>query len=233
MIAETLATDYKRKPRLYYEQARPEMLEFLPADCRRVLDVGCSNGSFGELVRAERKCTVWGIEPFAQAAADAGKRLDHVICSAFDATAPLPHRSFDCIVFNDVLEHLVEPAEALAIAKSLLAPGGAIVASIPNIRHFPTLWHLAIHGEWEYRDCGTLDKTHLRFFTRSSIAALFRSTGFTIERLEGIHPYRGIPNASTRVWRLFRFANALSRSRFIDMKFERFAVVARDLSSPA
>jgi SAM-dependent methyltransferase len=224
------AGDYAAKPDIYYEQARPEMLPFVPRDCRRLLDVGCSNGSFGALIQRERGCFVWGVEPFAAAAAEAAKVLDKVIPRAFDEDAPLPRGEFDCVSFNDVLEHLLDPWTALRLSKKLLVPGGVVVASIPNIRHFPTLWHLAMHGEWEYRDCGTLDKTHLRFFTRSAIGELFEATGFTIERIEGIHPFRGIPNASSRVWRLFRLANILSGSRFADMKFERFAVVARSVS---
>ncbi len=232
MTATTLDRAYAAKPTLYYEQARPEMLAFVPAAARRVLDVGCGNGSFGALLRHQRGCTVWGLEPFPAAAAEARARLDHVVCAPFDFLAPLPRRSFDAVVFNDVLEHLVEPEAALALARELLGPRGAIVASIPNIRHFPTLWHLVVHGEWEYRDCGTLDRTHLRFFTRSSLAALFRQAGFVVDRLEGIHPFRGIPNASVRVWRLYRLLRALTGSRFADLQFERFAVVAHLPASP-
>lgn len=231
MTSATIAADYHVKPRLYYEQSRPEMLPFVPASCRMALDVGCSNGSFGSLLRRERHCSVWGIEPFESAANAAAGRLDKVIHGAFDDQAPLPRANFDCVIFNDVLEHLLNPEAALQLARQLLKPDGAVVASIPNIRHFPTVWHLAIHGAWEYRDCGTLDKTHLRFFTRSSIGALFATAGFEVEQVVGIYPYRGIPNASTRVWRLFRLANALSGSRFDDMKFERFAVVARPMPS--
>lgn len=227
MPAAIASTDYDAKPKAYFEQARSEMLSYVPTSCARVLDVGCSNGSFGALLRRVRGATVWGIEPFESAAAEAAGQLDRVIHAPFDESAPLPLGGFDCVIFNDVLEHLLDPLGALELARRLLTPGGVVVASIPNIRHFPTVWHLVVHGKWEYRDCGTLDKTHFRFFTRSSIASLFADAGFGVEQLEGIHPYRGIPNASSRVWRLFHLVNFITAARFTDMKFERFAVVAR------
>ena len=221
-----LSPDYSDKPALYYSESRPEMVRYIPATCRRVLDVGCSSGEFGALLKMDRGVEVWGVEPFAAAAALATTRLDHVVEAPFDSDIALPLAFFDCIVFNDVLEHLIDPSPALNYSRTLLAPGGVIVASVPNIRHFPTIWRLAMHGEWEYREWGTLDRTHLRFYTRSSLKRLFESHGYDVNTLDGINPYRGVPNTSERVWRLYKIVDALSARRFADMKFQQFAVVA-------
>jgi 2-polyprenyl-3-methyl-5-hydroxy-6-metoxy-1,4-benzoquinol methylase len=202
------------------------MMRYVPTSARRILDVGCSNGEFGALLKRERKIEVWGLEPFSEAATVAATRLDRVIEGLFEPKAGLPASSFDCIVFNDVLEHLIDPSAALCYSQTLLAPGGVIVASVPNIRHFPTIWRLVIHGEWKYREWGTLDKTHLRFFTRSSLKELFEEHDYRVSTIEGINPYIGVPNASRRVWRLFKAADLLSRGRFSDMKYQQFAVVA-------
>ena len=178
-------------------------------DCRRVLDVGCADGTFGEALKRAREVEVWGVEPTKSAAAAAKAKLDRVVEGMFDPQMDLPVGSFDCILFNDVLEHMLAPELALRYARRLLAPGGVVVASIPNIRSFPTLWRLMFHGSWEYQDAGVLDKTHLRFFTKSSIVDMFEREGFALEKVSGINAFMGIPNVRMRLWLLYRLANAL------------------------
>ena len=112
-----------------------------------------------------------------------------VIEGMFDPQMDLPVGSFDCILFNDVLEHMLAPELALRYARRLLTPGGVVVASIPNIRSFPTLWRLMFHGSWEYQDAGVLDRTHLRFFTKSSMVDMFEREGFALEKVCGINAF--------------------------------------------
>ena len=232
MITEIEQLDYKRKPADYFQCPRPEMLPFVPVGCRRVLDVGCAEGAFGESLKRSRGIEVWGVEPTASAAAIAKGRLDNVIEGVFGPEINLPKGIFDCILFNDVLEHMLAPEMALRYAWELLAPGGVIVASIPNIRGFPTFWLLLFHARWEYRDSGVLDKTHLRFFTKSSIIAMFEREGFKLETVCGINANCGTPEASRKAWRLYRIVNALCFKMFDDMKFLQFAVVASAEAQP-
>ncbi len=229
-LLEQLA--YETKAATYFRYPRPEMLAFVPVQCRRVLDVGCADGMFGESLKKIRSVEVWGVEPTKSAATAARVRLDRVIEDVFDPHIALPVGSFDCILFNDVLEHMIAPDSALRYARELLATQGVVVASIPNIRSFPTIWQLMFHARWEYRDAGVMDKTHLRFFTKSSIAAMFEREGFVVENLFGINAYSGIPNVSRNLWRLYRIVNALLFGRFDDMRFQQFAVVARPASKP-
>jgi SAM-dependent methyltransferase len=217
---------YDSKPAIYFEFARPEMLPFVPPNCKRVLDVGCGKGYFGEALKQSREIEVWGIEPVAAAAAEAATKLDHVVEGMFTPEADLPVESFDGIFFNDVLEHLFDPAAALQLARKLLKPDGAVIASIPNIRHFPTMWELIVRKDWRYSDSGILDRTHLTFFTQKSILALFANCDFKVERIEGINPpSRG----AARKWHLFKFINGLTFNAIEDMKYLQFAVVARPL----
>ena len=84
------------------------------------------------MLKKTRKLEVWGIEPVATAAAEAATKLDHVIEGAFAPETELPRENFDAIFFNDVIEHLYDPAAALQLARNLLKPGGAVIASIPR-----------------------------------------------------------------------------------------------------
>lgn len=227
MIDQIEQLAYETKAPAYFRYPRPEMLPFVPVRCRRVLDVGCADGAFGESLKRTRGIEVWGVEPTKSAAAAAKGKLDRVVEGVFDHQAGLPAQSFDCILFNDVLEHMLAPELALRYARDLLAPGGVVVASIPNIRSFPTVWQLIFHARWEYQDAGVLDKTHLRFFTKSSIVDMFEREGFALETVSGINAYAGIPNVRRYLWLSYRLANALLIRKFDDMRFQQFAVVAR------
>ena len=78
----------------------------------------------------------------------------------------LPERIFDCIVFNDVLEHMVVPEQALRYAKTLLSPNGSIVASIPNIRYLPILWHAGGPRQMEIRGLRRIGQNSSSVFLR-------------------------------------------------------------------
>jgi 2-polyprenyl-3-methyl-5-hydroxy-6-metoxy-1,4-benzoquinol methylase len=219
----SLATMYSEKGAGYFEYERQEMLEFFPSTARRALDVGCGGGSFGHSLKREFGCEVWGVEPEPQAAEKALSRLDCVVNGYFGEGVGLPVGYFDCIFFNDVLEHMVNPWAALEFARQLLNETGVVVASIPNIRHFPTLWNLVARKEWRYVDEGILDRTHVRFFTRQTVEQLFRDTGYRINLLKGINPFFGMGRFSP----YFKLLNLLTLGQVSDMKYLQFAVRAQ------
>jgi len=227
MTVQFAELGYEVKSADYFQCERHEMLPFIPVDCRRVLDVGCAEGAFGESLKRLRGIEVWGVEPFHSAAEKAKSKLDWVVEGVFGPELALPEGTFDCILFNDVLEHLPAPEAALRYARSLLSPEGVVVASIPNIRSFPTIWQLMFHARWEYQDSGILDRTHLRFFTKSSIVGMFEREGFALESIAGINAYLGTPQPSKRLWTAYKLANAFLAGRIGDMKFLQFAVVAK------
>ena len=215
----SLADEYREKEPEYYEQSRPEMLAFVPNDARVILDVGCSTGSFGRLIKEKRpNSIVWGIEPTVEAAKQASRKLDRVINSAFDAKlSDLSGIKFDCIIFNDVLEHMVDPYSALQESRQLLAKNGSIVASIPNILHFYQVFSILKNQDWKYEDSGILDITHLRFFTKKSVVRMFENAGFHIEEISGICPSFGLT---------YRIANLLFINRLKDWKYVQYGVRA-------
>ena len=93
-------------------------------------------------------------------------------------------RTFDVIVAGDVLEHTKRPELVLAQLHLLLAPGGYVVVSLPHLAHGDVRLAL-LSGQFPYSDHGLLDKTHLKFFTRSTILELFSSTGYKVDELYG------------------------------------------------
>ncbi len=203
----------------YFHLNRQEMVPFVPMSARFVLDVGCGAGGFGQQLKTERGITVWGVESNRAAAALARERLDYVAADEFSPSVDLQGQQFDCIIFNDVLEHMYDPWTALAFAKEHLTEAGVVVASIPNMKLFRIMWDLLIHDEWTYTKSGVLDVTHIRFFTKKEIVRLFNGSGYLIDQIVGIN--------SERQGRKFHVLNTLFRSRVSVMRYLQFAVVAR------
>jgi hypothetical protein len=109
----------------------------------------------------------------------------------------------------------------------VLSSGGCIVASIPNIRQFPTVWKLIIGGDWQYQESGILDKTHLRFFTWLRITHLFQEAGFAIQRIDGINPFCSSGYDDKALWRRYSLFSWLPINRIKDMRYQQFAIVAK------
>ena len=145
---------------------------------KRVLDVGCATGYLARAL-VERGCVVSGVESDEQAAEEARPHLERLVLGdieKLDVAEAFGDERFDVIVFGDVLEHLQDPLAALRGARKVLAPGGSVVASIPNIAHGSVRLAL-LAGRFDYQPLGLLDSTHIRFFTRSSVEDLFREAG--------------------------------------------------------
>jgi GT2 family glycosyltransferase/2-polyprenyl-3-methyl-5-hydroxy-6-metoxy-1,4-benzoquinol methylase len=167
----------------YFRHGRKHVLDLVPADARRILDVGCAAGLLGEQLRARQPCEVWGIECEREAARAAGARLDRVIeTPVLEAAAALPRAHFDTLIAADILEHLPDPLAALRALLPSLAADATVVISLPNVQHHSVVRDL-LHGRFTYRPYGILDQTHLRFFTRASVVDLVRRAGLSVERV--------------------------------------------------
>jgi 2-polyprenyl-3-methyl-5-hydroxy-6-metoxy-1,4-benzoquinol methylase len=216
---------YESKVSEYFQDERHEMLKYIPDASEFILDVGCGTGIFGQILKSSRNnLKVWGVELDRDAALEATQKLDNVINSAFSSELNLPQKKFDCIVFNDVLEHLPDPWDALTYSKELLKDGGIVVSSIPNVRYFNNAWEFLVNKNWEYADWGILDKTHLRFFTKKSILSLFESLGYQVESIGGINSLNILHPQHVRK---FNILNKLLLNNIEDMNYLQFAVVAR------
>ena len=160
-----------------------QLVELIPLSAQTVVEIGCGSGATGALyLRRNPRARYVGLEITESYAALARTHLTecHVgnietldILQLTGGVAP------DCIVFGDVLEHLQDPWALLKKLKLQLAPHGCIAACVPNTGHWSVLANL-LGGQWPYADTGLFDRTHLRFFTRQSLIALFQSAGLAV-----------------------------------------------------
>ncbi len=216
---QTNKTGLANKPKGYYESNREDMLKYIPQGTKTSLEFGCGFGGFSKLIKDRFGAEAWAVEIDEQSAKAASEKLDNVINSdAHEAIDRLPNSFFDCIIFFDVLEHLVNPYSLLTSVKEKLTENGVVVMSIPNIRFYRVFIDFVLHGNWDYQDEGILDKTHLRFFTRKSLLKMFDKLDFEILTFEGVHPTHS---------RNLKILNFLTLNSFADTKYLHYVAVVR------
>jgi len=206
----------------YYAGERPEMLKFIPPHLKTFLEIGCGEGNFSHLVKNTYSAEVWGIEANDKAASIARGKIDHLVSGTIEENiSRLPDSFFDCIVMNDVIEHLVSPWDVLEQLKGKLDNNGVIVLSIPNFRFWKNLREIVVHGEWNYVESGILDRTHLRFFTYKSILKMMRELRFEVVVIEPM---------DEKGRAILTVLNVLFFFRLWDLKFVHFACVIKPIA---
>jgi trans-aconitate methyltransferase len=168
----------------YYCHPRPEVLRLVPAGVRQVVDVGCGSGALGASIKeAHPEAEVRGIEPVALQARQAKEKLDDAAAMSADDPPPEGWPLPDCVIFADVLEHLVDPWSTLRRWCERVQPNAHFIFSLPNIGHAAIIRNL-LRGSWQYQEEGPLDRTHLRFFTRDSALELIQQAGLRVEFMD-------------------------------------------------
>jgi 2-polyprenyl-3-methyl-5-hydroxy-6-metoxy-1,4-benzoquinol methylase len=173
------------EPEKYIDEENRALAEAIGRP-RRVLDVGCGVGLNGAVAK-RRGAHVTGLEIAPRSIARAREVLDEVL--ALDITSDasiregLRGKSFDLMLFGDVLEHTVDPASVLHRLLPYVEDEGHVIVSLPNIASWPVRLKL-LGGHFDYERSGILDDTHLRFFTRDSAARLVEEAGLEVLRVE-------------------------------------------------
>ena len=135
-----------------------------------LLEVGSAAGFF--LKAAERSgWTATGLEVMEAGARFARETLGLDVRLGTLEDAGLPAGSYDAVVLLDVIEHLHDPRAALAQARSLLRPGGALLLFTPN---YDALSRRALGTAWAVLS----PVEHLYYFTGGSLDRLLREVGF-------------------------------------------------------
>lgn len=173
---------YNNKDSWYYNVEKSQIAALIPHGPNVVFDIGCGTGLLGrKLFELKKARVVIGAEIFQPAAEEAEKYYSKVHCGDIEASELSYHEHFDFIICGDILEHLRDPWSMLLNIHKWLKSDGKIICSIPNIRYWKIIKDLVFLGQWEYRDAGILDRTHFRFFTKSSFSKALNEAHFAIE----------------------------------------------------
>lgn len=117
----------------YYEPPQTKMLSLVPSGAKSVLSIGCGWGATEEEL-IKRGIRVKGIPLDSLIAACAEARgVEIVYGDLACACEKLRGESFDCLLLSNVLHLVRDPTELLISFAKLVAPGGCIIASMPNL----------------------------------------------------------------------------------------------------
>jgi SAM-dependent methyltransferase len=150
-------------------------LDRLPRESR-VLDAGCGEGVLVE--EYADRLAIEGID-----ASYSSPRVRHGSLTAL----PYGDGAFDRALCLDVLEHLTfeEQPRALAELHRVLAPGGELLVSVPNLAHLQSRVHFLLQGRL-IRTASELKHPGDR--PASDYMAMGRRAGFTLTGRHGIFP---------------------------------------------
>jgi hypothetical protein len=161
----------------------PDLLRIIPDTSSKLIEIGCSSGALAHALKLKKPDINWiGVEIDFEYAELASRYCNEIYCSDIESWGESYFNQFkdrDCWIFGDVLEHLKDPWSVIGKIRAVIPEYGSIVACIPNASHWSLVVKFAT-GSIGYQDEGLLDRTHLRWFSRSTIRQLFEFNGFRI-----------------------------------------------------
>lgn len=162
----------------------------------RVLDVGCGNGTVLRHLRDSGFRPV-GFDVDERAVAMA-KHVSgtEVHFGRTLASCGLDQHSFDAVIANHVLEHVVDPRKQLASCVQAVRPGGHMLLAVPNSA---CLQARIFGGYWVPHEA----PRHLQFFSPKSFRWLLRDSG--LSSVVSTRPFQSPPAFGANVKRLWRY----------------------------
>lgn len=117
--------------------------------------------------------------------------LDVVACDIERQHLPFHDGCFDCVLFNELLEHLrIDPLFALSEANRVLKPGGVLLLTTPNLYFIKTVLKFLLGRGFndpiaefgKLRSLGHMG--HVREYSNREIRRFMHVSGFTVQRHE-------------------------------------------------
>lgn len=175
-MKQTPATDFYNKT----------IFDLIPFDANKIIEVGTGSGAMARAYKEINPNVKYiGVEIAAEYKKLSERYCDYVYLANFEEpSSELINELIDAdlIIFSDVLEHMFNPWDVIALLSRHIPPHCSVLASIPNIQHWSIQLGL-LNGEFAYMESGLLDRTHIRFFTKKTMVELFTQNGFLINKI--------------------------------------------------
>jgi len=156
-------------------------------ECKRVLDIGCGDGSLALFIKGKVK--IYGVDKSKKILEIARKRGFLIKKLDLDKDSlPYQNSYFDCVTCLDVIEHIKDPNSLVREIYRVLKRGGRLIISAPNIRFSDHIVTLVFKGRFPTtsEDKTAYDGGHIHYFTFSDLKEILKGAGFKIIQEEGI-----------------------------------------------
>lgn len=185
----------------YYMNPRKDLVSLVSEDENaplKFLELGCGMGGTACYIRTVfPNAEYHGLE-YSEKAAAYAKPFGKVSvgdAETFDYEANYPADYFDYAIFGDVLEHLHEPSDVLKKIYRCIKPGGRLIISMPNVKHWSVIIPLLQYDQFTYVDAGILDRTHLKMYTGVEIYRMITNSGYKV--INNMYLTGGTPDQDT------------------------------------
>lgn len=176
----------------------------------RILDIGCGDGFIWP--RLAEFGAVSGIEPDPELIAPDSPNRDRIEHAGL-LEAAAPAGAHDLVLMLDVLEHIEDEAAAVDRLAGLLAPGGALLVTVPAL---PVLW-----SEFDSLS------GHYRRYTKATLRAALERAGLEVVSLRYTFAWTVLPLFARR---LFFSADHAEDSHFVRPPARPLNALLRGLS---
>lgn len=177
------------------------VVRHIPAEARRVLDVGCGAGRNLQTFSSVRPRAEYhgidigeGAEAILAQLGFEGKQCDA------SREIPYPDNFFDVVVCGEVIEHVVDTDNLLAEIRRVLTPNGLLILTTPNLAYLPNRLMLMMGLQPFFTETslrcnlgrrlkalgqGNEVQGHLRIFTLPAMLDLLALSDFEVKSVEG------------------------------------------------
>jgi SAM-dependent methyltransferase len=146
-----------------------------------LLEVGAGQGKLGANC-VKHGIRYVGIEPVDSEIEVARRNfpgLKIIQASCYDDPVDLQLGKFDVVYSNDVIEHLYEPRKLVEFSKAHLKVGGIIICGTPHYGSYLRNLLLSLSNRWDHHHAPLWDGGHIKFFSKSTLRAIWADAGFS------------------------------------------------------
>jgi 2-polyprenyl-3-methyl-5-hydroxy-6-metoxy-1,4-benzoquinol methylase len=206
--------------KIYQNKGNQDVLNLI-SSTSNILDVGCGAGDNARRIKdLYPECHLYGITYSLEEASMASKYMKE--CWTFDLDKNLERekpiellsKKFDTIIFSHILEHLRWPDDTISYFTNFLEIGGSIIIAVPNVLNWRTRL-LFLTGKFEYEKTGTMDDTHLRFFT------YYTADKYLLSKTNNLKVIEKIVTGSVPLWKFRRYIFPKYLSNWIDKSLSK------------
>lgn len=164
---ETYSTGFQKPPHV------PDLVATLSAhaDPGSVIEIGCNDGYFMEVLRERGYGPIFGIEPNRPVAVLARQKGFEIYDEFADAKRctelVAQHGRFGLVVARHVVEHVVDLAAFFSCVRTLIAPDGLFLLELPQVE-----------AGLDRGNPSILWEEHVNYFTEPVIATMLERFGF-------------------------------------------------------